>query len=396
MYDIIIVGARCAGASLCIRLAELGYRILILDKSHFPSDTNSTHIFGEIYFFERYNIKERLTAVPSPDIKRMRVDLEGSVFEADIMMTDRVTTMRRIELDQMLVQRMEQYDNVTFVKEASFVKAIKNSEVSHRVSYIKSNKEFFEEGKVIIGADGKYSKFAKNFAAPIEHKTESQPPAFYGYFSSVKPLTPPCVEWYVADSHICICTPTNNHLHTVLITPLIDQNDWAKQPREKFMSTLPKFSNLYSRFSSMDEEVVIKGIGKREMYIKKAFGDHWAIVGDALGWVHPISGSGMDDAFLGSELLAQSLHHYFQGLDEWQNVMENYETEIKKHLLSQINRVLTTFETFKHPIPHKQLEYVNLFCTYPSLIHRFGSHSSETIRELDERFYHLFSTILQT
>ena len=44
MYDAIIVGARCAGAPTAMLLSRQGYRILLVDKASFPSDTISTHI----------------------------------------------------------------------------------------------------------------------------------------------------------------------------------------------------------------------------------------------------------------------------------------------------------------------------------------------------------------
>ena len=43
MYDAIIIGARCAGAPTAMLLARAGHRILLLDKSTFPSDKLSTH-----------------------------------------------------------------------------------------------------------------------------------------------------------------------------------------------------------------------------------------------------------------------------------------------------------------------------------------------------------------
>ncbi len=43
MYDAIVVGARCAGSPTAMLLARLGYRVLLLDKAGFPSDTLSSH-----------------------------------------------------------------------------------------------------------------------------------------------------------------------------------------------------------------------------------------------------------------------------------------------------------------------------------------------------------------
>ena len=43
MYDAIVVGARCAGSPTAMLLARKGYRVLLVDKASFPSDTMSTH-----------------------------------------------------------------------------------------------------------------------------------------------------------------------------------------------------------------------------------------------------------------------------------------------------------------------------------------------------------------
>src|SRR5262245_62907434 len=41
-YDAIVVGARCAGAPTAALLAKAGHRVLLVDRSTFPSDTVST------------------------------------------------------------------------------------------------------------------------------------------------------------------------------------------------------------------------------------------------------------------------------------------------------------------------------------------------------------------
>ena len=43
-YDAIIIGARCAGSPTGMLLARRGYRVLIVDRATFPSDTISTHV----------------------------------------------------------------------------------------------------------------------------------------------------------------------------------------------------------------------------------------------------------------------------------------------------------------------------------------------------------------
>jgi flavin-dependent dehydrogenase len=43
-YDVIVVGARCAGSPSPTLLAGKGDRVLVMDRARFPSDTISTHL----------------------------------------------------------------------------------------------------------------------------------------------------------------------------------------------------------------------------------------------------------------------------------------------------------------------------------------------------------------
>ncbi|HKA71483.1 MAG TPA: FAD-dependent monooxygenase, partial [Xanthobacteraceae bacterium] len=42
-YDVIVVGARCAGAPTAMLLAREGLRVLLVDRSRFPSDIRHGH-----------------------------------------------------------------------------------------------------------------------------------------------------------------------------------------------------------------------------------------------------------------------------------------------------------------------------------------------------------------
>src|SRR5438552_2616687 len=43
MYDVIVVGARCAGSPTAMLLTRKGYRVLVVDKATFPSDAPRCH-----------------------------------------------------------------------------------------------------------------------------------------------------------------------------------------------------------------------------------------------------------------------------------------------------------------------------------------------------------------
>ena len=108
-YDAIVVGARCAGSVLAMRLAGAGWRVLLVDRATFPSDTLSTHFLfpNTLQRLETLGVMGRLRACH--DIPRLlwgwRV-LGHQVAGAftPIAGEDRLTFIRRITLDAALVE----------------------------------------------------------------------------------------------------------------------------------------------------------------------------------------------------------------------------------------------------------------------------------------------------
>src|SRR6267378_2055197 len=69
-YDVIVVGARCAGAPTAMLLARKGYRVLVVDRETFPSDTISTHLIHPpgIASLRQWGLLDRVTRTGCPPI----------------------------------------------------------------------------------------------------------------------------------------------------------------------------------------------------------------------------------------------------------------------------------------------------------------------------------------
>jgi 2-polyprenyl-6-methoxyphenol hydroxylase-like FAD-dependent oxidoreductase len=63
-FDVIVVGARCAGSPLATLLARQGIRTALVEKAAFPRDTLSTHIFQApaINFLSRLGVRDQVLA----------------------------------------------------------------------------------------------------------------------------------------------------------------------------------------------------------------------------------------------------------------------------------------------------------------------------------------------
>ena len=87
-YDAIIVGARCAGSPTAMLLARKGYRVLVVDRATFPSDTVSSHVVHPpgAAALARWGPLDRLMATECPPIHTYAFDfgpftLSGSRHE---------------------------------------------------------------------------------------------------------------------------------------------------------------------------------------------------------------------------------------------------------------------------------------------------------------------------
>ena len=106
-YDAIVVGARCAGSPTAMLLARKGYRVLLVDRARFPSDTVSTHIVQPLAAaaLQRWGLLEALDATGCPPVHTYSYDfgpirIEGAPGTADAPVA---YCPRRTILDKLLV-----------------------------------------------------------------------------------------------------------------------------------------------------------------------------------------------------------------------------------------------------------------------------------------------------
>ena len=109
-YDVIVVGARVAGAATAMLLARQGLRVLAVDRVSFPSDTISSHqlqVPGAA-LLQRWGLLGKLAAAGTPPARRVRFDAGGGLvmngqfpaYEG----VDALYSPRRTLLDSILVE----------------------------------------------------------------------------------------------------------------------------------------------------------------------------------------------------------------------------------------------------------------------------------------------------
>ena len=104
--DVLIVGTRCAGAPLAMRLARKGCDVLGVDRAQFPSDTLSTHFMWPrtTSFLAKWGLLDRLAATGCPVIDQVTADYGTIALHGRPSPVDGTAVMyspRRIILDSL-------------------------------------------------------------------------------------------------------------------------------------------------------------------------------------------------------------------------------------------------------------------------------------------------------
>ena len=108
MYDAIVVGARCAGSPTAMLLARKGYRVLLVDKAGFPSDTLSAHYIHQpgVAKLHRWGLLDKVAASGCPPIERQVFDVGPFALRGSPPAADGITAgyaPRRTILDKILL-----------------------------------------------------------------------------------------------------------------------------------------------------------------------------------------------------------------------------------------------------------------------------------------------------
>ena len=169
MYDVIIVGARVAGAPTAMLLARRGLKVLVVDRATFPSDTLSTHQvqLPGVARLARWGVLDAVLAAGTPLTRDVRFDQGDAVITGRYPAYQGVEAMcspRRTLLDRVLVDAARAAG--AEVRENFAVEEILgDGQVTGIRGREKGAPPVTEQARLVIGADGKHSLVAKAVGA---------------------------------------------------------------------------------------------------------------------------------------------------------------------------------------------------------------------------------------
>ncbi|MFB6892915.1 NAD(P)/FAD-dependent oxidoreductase [Kitasatospora sp. NPDC056327] len=306
MYDVIVVGARCAGAPAAMQFARAGYRVLLVDRSKFPADKLSTLYIQQtgVLQLQRWGLLDAVRATGCPPLDHVVYELGDDVrVEGCADPVDGVTAAyapRRSILDPLLVEAAVAA-GAEFRDDCAVGGLVEEDGRVRGVRLVAGDgRETVERARLVVGADGMRSTVAELTGAP---KTVEHPRLTCAYYTLWQgPKTH--FELYEGPTGWVSAVPTND---AVLISAYYPQHRFTEvraRAREAYLENVrDNAPALYAQLAGAEQVERLYGTGDQQNFFRRAWGPGWALIGDAGHHKDSLTARGISDAFAQAQLL---------------------------------------------------------------------------------------------
>ncbi|MGZ4804765.1 MAG: NAD(P)/FAD-dependent oxidoreductase [Ilumatobacteraceae bacterium] len=359
-YDVVVVGARCAGSATAMLLAAAGHDVLLLDRDTFPSDTLSTHAIARagLVQLKRWGLLQAVLDTGAPPIQN--VEFHGAGLSVARTVKERngidmLLAPRRHVLDMLLV-------NAAVSAGAQFKNGVTVDGVRRaddgRITGVRARTA---DGPVeiaarfVVGADGLKSRIARSVGAPLTELRGTGGAGHYAYYSGDWPA----MEYYLDERLFAGVFPTNNGEACIWVCSPADDALHLRRnhdtPDAAFEAMLRATSpELFDRISTNATRTSpVRGMIGMPNQLRQPAGPGWALVGDAGYHRDAITGHGISDAFRDADLLATALDLVLRDDVDEATALSGYHAE-RDSQLREIFEI--TCALAKFPTAHRFIE----------------------------------------
>ena len=309
-YNVVIAGARCAGAATALLLARQGARVLVLDRSRYGTDTLSTHALmrGAVLQLHRWGALPRVIAAGTPAIRSTTFHLPGAVSTVEIKPrhgVDALYAPRRAILDAILADAAR--DAGADVRFGTSVTGLRRDRTG-RVTGItgRAGPADLEVGaNLVVGADGRRSTIARCVGAGAARVAPASGAVIYRYFRDDAIAG---YHWHYAAGAAAGVIPTNDGLACVFAATSAEHlrrelgGGADAGLRRVLARAAPGLADRLDCRGAAGPPRVFPGLTG---YLRDAAGPGWALVGDAGYFKDPITAHGITDALRDAQILAR-------------------------------------------------------------------------------------------
>jgi len=172
-YDVVVVGARAAGAVTALLLGRLGHDVVLVDRTIFPADTVSTHQIARpgVVQLNRWGLLEAVLASGAPAIRQVTFTAAGeSVTRAvkDKNGVDLLVAPRRYILDTIVAEAAAQAGvHMRFGVTVNGVRLDDAGRATGVYGHDRTGAPIEIDARFVVGADGLGSRVARSVGAEL-------------------------------------------------------------------------------------------------------------------------------------------------------------------------------------------------------------------------------------
>ena len=357
-YDAIVIGARCAGSPTAMLLARKGYRVLLLDKATFPSDTMSTHHVHPpgVAALRRWGLLERLEATGCPPVESYSFDFGPVTIAGSPQPIDGIARgycSRRTILDKLLVDAAVEAG--AELREGFTVDetVAADGTVTGIRGHAKGGTSVTERAPVVIGADGRHSLVAKTVRPEQYDERRSHLAMYYAYWSGL-PVQGFDTTIRAEHRRGWAAIPTHDDLTVMPFAWPVEEFHANRGDIEgNFFAAMDLAPEFAERVRAAKRESKFVGSAELPGYFRKPFGPGWVLLGDAGYHKNPITAMGINDAFRDAELVAGALDDAFAGRRSYEEGMTDYQ-QARDHEALPVYEFTDEFAQLQPPPPEMQ------------------------------------------
>jgi flavin-dependent dehydrogenase len=309
-YDAVIVGARCAGASLAAFLAREGLRVLVVDRDAIPSDqvlsTHTIHPPG-MGVLDELGVGDavRREAPASPTMRLRKGDAWADItFPGGL--AERCPRRKRLDgllADAAIAAGAELRDRTR----ATAVRFDDDRAVGVQLRHGETVEEV--DADLVVGADGRRSFVARQVGAE-EYMAYDAPRAMYWAYWNA-PATWSSTE-YPFDMYVGHVGPNvrvlfqtdGGQLLAGCLPPADDVEAWRTDAVTALCADLAREPVIGPLLGGAAPDSEVRGTIKERYFFRRAAGQGWVLVGDAGHHKDFVIGDGITEALLQARRLA--------------------------------------------------------------------------------------------
>jgi 2-polyprenyl-6-methoxyphenol hydroxylase-like FAD-dependent oxidoreductase len=308
-FDVVVVGARCAGSPLATLLARRGLRVCLVDRARFPSETPSTHIIQPCggQALDRLGMLDAVLGAGAVKLDRLTMVIDDAVRIESVVdpavFPQPALCVRRVTLDALLAEAAA----AAGAEVRTGVRVTGLATKDGRVTGVKTAGGEEIQARLVVGADGRHSTVASLVGAR-EYRVSSPGRMFaWAYFEAARDR----------DGHLrlgrqgklgFLAGPTDGDLYLAAIGfDFADQAGFHADREAHFAAGIRAWPELADVIADGRRVGPIRAVTNWHGYFRQAAGPGWVLVGDAGHFKDPTPGQGISDAFRQADRLAHAI-----------------------------------------------------------------------------------------